>query len=307
MAAPVHARHLRRLGLLLVVVALAAGFNLAMSGGADAQDTPQLDPALVDQGRQLYGQACILCHGPEGQGITDDGSGVFGPSLLGVGTASVDFMVRTGRMPAEDSSDPLIRRDPQYTDTQRTALSAYVESLTRAAIADQEERIAEGEDIPAAELIELGPDIPVIQGWEESDLGRGLELFTTNCAACHGPTAAGIAVGRGDVSSNLRDSEPIVVAEAVRVGPGVMPVFGDEVVTDDDLKAIVAWVDDVTHRESAGGFAFGRGGPVSEGLIAWIVGLGVLGVVIYLLGEREGTEDVVDTDEPEPDTGATHG
>nr|WP_274388091.1 c-type cytochrome [Salsipaludibacter albus] len=262
---------------------------------------------MVDQGRELYGQACILCHGPEGQGIPDDGSGVYGPSLLGVGAASVDFMVRTGRMPAEDSSDPLVRRPPQFNDTERAALTAYVQSLTQAAIDDQEERLAQGEDIPEAELIEPGPPIPDIQGWQEADLSRGLELFTTNCAACHGPTAAGIAVGRDDVSSNLRDSEPIVVAEAVRVGPGVMPVFGDEVVTDEDLEAIVAWVDDVTHRDSAGGFAFGRGGPVSEGLIAWIVGLGVLGVVIYLLGEREGTEDVVETDGPEPTTGATDG
>lgn len=298
MAASLPARQLRRIGLTLLVVALAAGFNVVLSGGAGAQDVDQLnteglDPALVAQGQELFGQHCIMCHGSQGQGNVADADnraeGTFGPSLQGVGAAAVDFMVRTGRMPMTDANNPLERQQPQFDDTERAALVAYVNSL-----------------VPPEER---GPDIPDVSGWQDADLGRGLELFTTNCAACHGPTAAGIAVGQKDISSNLKVSQPIDIGEAVRIGPGVMPVFGPEVITDEDLDAIVAWVRHVTHRESEAGVVVGRGGPVSEGMIAWIVGLAVLGIVIYLLGERHGTEDVSETDEdgPAPATGAEHG
>ncbi len=116
-------------------------------------------------------------------------------------------------------------------------------------------------------------------------------LFTSNCAACHGPTAAGIAVGQQDVSSNLAGIPPLQIAEAIRSGPGVMPVFGEEVLPQEELDAVVHWVVTLPDRSSPGGVALGRSGPVSEGLIAWVIGMGVLGVAVYLLGERIGTTD----------------
>lgn len=284
----------RRIGAVLMAVSLAAGFNLVVSGGAVAQED-ELDPALVQQGETLYGQHCVLCHGPQAQGLVND-TKAQGPSLIGVGAASVDFMVRTGRMPAVSAFDPLIQRESDFSETERAALAAYVEQLTIDEIAAQDERrdaAAEaGEDFDEVP-IERGPEIPRVDNLDDADFARGLELFTTNCAACHGPTAAGIAVGQDDVSSNLQGVEPVVLAEAIRIGPGVMPVFGEDALPQEDLEAIVAWTQDVTQRESPGGVAVGRGGPVSEGLVAWVVGIGLLGTVIYLLGEREGTTDEV--------------
>ncbi len=301
MAATVPSSWMRRVGLALVAVSLAAGFNLALTAGAGAQDVerPDLDPELVAQGEQIYGQACVLCHGPQGQGLVND-TPAQGPSLIGVGTASVDFMVRTGRMPAVSAYDPLIRRESPYTGTERAALAAYVTRLTLDAIDRQDERRAdaelEGQEFDEAPIT-LGPDIPVVEGYQDASLAVGQELFTSNCAACHGPTAAGIAVGRDDVSSNLKGTEPVVVAEAIRIGPGVMPVFGEETIPQEDLLAIVRWTGDVTRRDSPGGVSVGRGGPVAEGLIAWVVGIGLLGAAIYLLGEREGTTDLPEDDE----------
>lgn len=301
MAASASSSWTRRVGLLLVAVSLAAGFNLVVSAatGAQAQDQ-DLDPALVEQGQNIYGSACVQCHGPEGRGrsVAEQDPNQ-GPSLIGVGAASVDFMVRTGRMPAVSFYDPLIERDSRYNQTERAALTAYVTRLTLDAIEAQQERRAEaeeaGDDFDEPPIM-LGPDIPSVAGYEDADLATGLELFTSNCAACHGPTAAGIAVGRDDVSSNLEDTDPVVVAEAIRIGPGVMPVFGEDTLPQEDLEALVAWTEDVTRRSSPGGVAIGRGGPVSEGLVAWVVGIGLLGTVIYLLGEREGTVDLPDDD-----------
>lgn len=259
---------LRRSGVALLLVVLAGSANLAVSWAQEdeAPGAQDPDPQLVERGDQLFARHCATCHGDRARGIDQEGpSG--GPPLTGVGAASVDFMLRTGRMPMENQHDELTRGPVRFDATDRAALVAYVTSLAPD---------------------EQGPGIPDVSGYESADLARGLELFTNNCAACHGPTAAGIAVGQNDVSSNLDVATPIEIAEAIRSGPGVMPVFSDDVMDEQDLDAVTAWVMHLRDRESPGGLSVGRSGPVSEGFVAWLVGLGLLGIVMYLLGEKAG-------------------
>lgn len=260
---------LRRTGLLLLLVVVAGSINLAVAVAQD-DGQAQYDPELVARGERLYQNNCAFCHGDNGAGLDQEGP-AGGPSLLDVGAASTDFMIRTGRMPAVDQHDRLRRRPPKFNDTDRTALVAYVDTLS-----------------------EGGSPIPDVRGFEDSDLSRGLEVFTTNCAACHGATAAGVAVGQNDISSNLDVASPIEIAEAIRSGPGVMPQFSDETLTQEDLLAVVNWVDELNERATPGGLSVGRSGPVSEGFIAWLVGLGFLGIVMYLLGERATDKDTAD-------------
>jgi ubiquinol-cytochrome c reductase cytochrome c subunit len=263
---------------LTAVLGAAVGLNLLFGpGGATAQEEGlgaqwAADDELVDRGAGLFGTHCALCHGESGRGLQQPGAQA-GPSLIGVGAASVDFMIRTGRMPMTDAQDRLRRGPQRFSDEDRRALVAFVESL------------APGE----------GPDIPDVDGWEEhGDLALGLELFTRNCAACHGPTAQGIAVGRRDVSSTLDVAAPIEIAQAVRSGPGVMPRFLDDTMDEEELLAVTAWVMELRDREAPGGWSFGRSGPVAEGFLAIVVGLGLLGVVMYLLGERHREEEEAD-------------
>ena len=232
------------------------------------------DPDLIEEGEQLFGRSCALCHGEAGRGISREAAPeAYGPSLVDVGPASVDFMLRTGRMPLDNANEQLQHRPQQVSDAERRALVAYVASL------------GEGG----------GPPIPDIRGWPDSELSTGLELFTTNCAACHGPTAAGVAVGQQDVSSPLDDATPLEIAEAIRTGPGVMPVFGDDVLDQEELESVVHWVMELRDRGSPGGVHLGRSGPVWEGLVAWTLGIGGLLVVMYLLGEKaEEDEDDVE-------------
>jgi ubiquinol-cytochrome c reductase cytochrome c subunit len=254
------------------VLGIAIVLNLLFEPGATAQEQGlgaqwAQDDALVDRGAGLFGTHCALCHGESGRGLEQRGPQQ-GPSLIGVGAASVDFMIRTGRMPMSDAQHRLERAPQRFSDDDRRALVAFVENL------------APGE----------GPDIPDVDAWEEEgDLAVGLELFTRNCAACHGPTAQGIAVGRRDVSSTLDVAEPIEIAQAVRSGPGVMPRFLEDTMDEEELLAVTAWVMELRDREAPGGWSFGRSGPVAEGFLAVVVGLGLLGIVMYLLGER--TED----------------
>lgn len=265
MTPPRHRVHLRRAGLAVLVLVLLGVVNVAIALAQDDEQTA--DPDLLARGEQLFGQDCAICHGDQGRGLEQEGR-AGGPPLTDVGAASVDFMLRTGRMPAESQQAPLRRSRPAYDDTDRAALVAYVTTF------------GSGE----------GAAIPDIEGWQDADLGRGLQLFTTNCAACHGPTAAGIAVGQNDISSNLDVASPLEIAEAVRSGPGVMPVFSQDVMGQEDLEAVTAWVMNLRDRESPGGLSIGRSGPVTEGFVAWLVGLGLLGIVMYLLGEKAGDE-----------------
>lgn len=262
---------LRRCGVVVLLLVLAGTVNLAVALAQDNGDQPLDDPALVARGDQLYGQHCALCHGDAGRGLDQPGS-AGGPPLLGVGAAAVDFMLRTGRMPLENQQDQMRRGRARFDETDRAAIVAYVVSL------------APGE----------GAAIPTIEGWQEADLARGLEEFTSNCAACHGPTAAGVAVGQRDISSNLSAASPLEIAEAIRSGPGVMPVFGSDVMTQEDLEAVTAWVVHLRERSQPGGLSVGRSGPVTEGFIAWLVGLGLLGIVMYLLGEKATDEGPAD-------------
>jgi ubiquinol-cytochrome c reductase cytochrome c subunit len=268
------ARGWRALLLAGSLLGAAVGLNLLFGPtDADAQEEGvgarlAQDEDLVDRGSELFGTHCALCHGEQGRGLPIQGPRG-GPSLEGVGPASVDFMLRTGRMPMNNAQDRLQRHPQRFPDEDRRALIAYVESLD-----------------PGA-----GPEIPDIEGWEDADLARGLELFTQNCAACHGPTAQGIAVGQRDVSSTLDVAEPIEIAQAIRSGPGVMPRFLEDTMTEEEVREVTAWIMDLRERESPGGWAFGRSGTVTEGFLAVVIGLGLLSIIMYLLGERSRDEE----------------
>lgn len=121
---------MRRTGLVLVTLALAALSNLALSTNASAQDDQvgQVDQQLVQQGNALWQENCARCHGANGLGVISDEAAA-GPAIINVGAASVDFMIASGRMPAESQFDPLTRRSPAFDDTQRAALVAYVTQL----------------------------------------------------------------------------------------------------------------------------------------------------------------------------------
>ncbi|MGH3112020.1 MAG: c-type cytochrome, partial [Gaiellaceae bacterium] len=166
-------------GLLVALAVLLT----APSAGAQSSE-------LVEEGRSLYAEDCISCHGPLGEGVLPaqphQGAGGVtgtGPSLLGVGPASVDFYLSTGRMPLRDPTEPPRRDEPEYDRSQIEALIAYVASLGPG-----------GEPIPEVEP-------------ESGDVGRGLELFTTSCAGCHQVVAEG-GIVTGAVAPALYEATP---------------------------------------------------------------------------------------------------
>jgi ubiquinol-cytochrome c reductase cytochrome c subunit len=179
-----------------------------------------------------------------------------------VGPAAVDFMLATGRMPLSDPDQQPTRQPPQYSPEEIEALVAYVVSLGLG-----------GESIPF-----VSP--------EAGDLSLGRDLYSANCLACHGAGGQGATVGAGQIAPSLRRATPVQIAEAVRVGPGPMPPFTDELVDQHELDSLVRYVMDLRTQPNPGGLDLGRVGPVVEGFVGWVVGLGLLLLVIRLTGTR---------------------
>jgi ubiquinol-cytochrome c reductase cytochrome c subunit len=212
-------------------------------------------PAPRAEGRQLFVDGCASCHGFDARGVP----GV-GPSLVGVGAQAADFYLSTGRMPLKEKTgrEP-VRSDPAYPPDQIRALVAYVGSLG-------------------------GPGIPAVHP-ERGSLQEGLRAYTTYCAGCHQIVGQG-GVVTGAIPPTLEDATPTQIAEAVRVGPYVMPPFDERTIDGRTLDSIIRYIQLTQDPVDRGGWSIGHLGPIPEGLVAWLIGLAALVAVIRIIGER---------------------
>jgi ubiquinol-cytochrome c reductase cytochrome c subunit len=262
---------LRRLAILLSVAGAAAAVFAATGGlrgaGHAAAQTPSPSPLTVGPtapptsgpGRELYLEDCAYCHGALGEG------GNLGPPLIGVGAASADFMLSTGRMPISKPEAQPRRRPPAYTPEEIRELVAFVSALGPG-----------------------GPPIPDVDPARGS-LGQGAELFEGNCAACHGSVAAGGALTSGLEAPSLIGSTPVQTAEAIRLGgagyrTGKMPKFGPDLLNDHEVDSIARYVEYLQDPQDRGGQNLGHLGPIPEGAVAWLVGLLALVVFVRWIG-----------------------
>lgn len=224
------------------------------------------------QGKQLYGQYCVSCHGANGQGVAqgrtiggapqriqEQQRGV-GPSLRGVGALAADFYLRTGYMPLHRVGDQPRRARVLFDDAQIRALVAYIASL------------------------EKGPPIPKPRP-ERGNLSEGLHLFTDRCAGCHQVVAQGGVVS-GALPPPLENATDVQIAEAVRLGPYLMPRFGEGELSDRDVASVARYVLATRSPDDRGGWGIGHVGPVPEGLVAWLVGMTAMLGIARLLAER---------------------
>jgi ubiquinol-cytochrome c reductase cytochrome c subunit len=249
---------------LLALLALA----LLLTGAAYATVAPESATAesassvsQVEAGRQLFVVGCASCHGLNAEGITtagtDDAKGNYGPSLIGVGAAAVGFQMETGRMPMAQTAPQAPRKHIEYTQEEINQIATYVASL------------APGPARPSEEDLDW-------QSVDKEGISEGGEFFRTNCTACHNSVGAGGALPSGRYAPTLQGVDAIHIYEAMLTGPQQMPVFSDEVMRPEDKRAIIGYLNELHDRPQDGGLALGGLGPVSEGLWAWIIGLGSL-------------------------------
>jgi ubiquinol-cytochrome c reductase cytochrome c subunit len=245
---------------LLLIAALSA---LCFPLGADAD--------LVQQGYHLYGRYCISCHAAGGKGsagrpigsgplrVQHQSTGI-APSLIGVGALAADFYLRTGYMPLPHLGMQPRRRHVFLSDQEIKALTAYVASLGP------------------------GPGIPTPHP-ERGSLSEGLHLFTDHCAGCHQVVAEGGYV-TGALPPPLEDATSVQIAQAVRIGPYVMPKFSKKDISDRQLDSIIRYVNYAKHPDDRGGWAIGHLGPIPEGFVTWFIGMVALVAICMVIGKR---------------------
>ena len=59
------------------------------------------------------------------------------------------------------------------------------------------------------------------------------------------------------------------IAEAVRVGPYLMPRFSTSQISDAQLNSIIKYVQSTAAPDNRGGWGIGNLGPIPEGLVTW--------------------------------------
>lgn len=250
-------RHKAAAPFLLLLGLIAVGATYSVASAATSTTTTTADRSvLIEEGRQIFLKGCSSCHGLNAEG------GQIAPSLIGVGAASVDFQVGTGRMPMADMSTQAMRKKPIYDAEETAAVAAYVASL------------APGPEIPSEESLNYERD---------GNTAEGGELFRNNCAMCHNFAGQGGALTQGKYAPTLMGVEPKHIYEAMVTGPQSMPVFSDKTLTPDEKLSIIKWIKSAEKEPNLGGASLGRVGPVTEGLLGWVLGLGMLiGVAVWL-------------------------
>jgi len=255
----------------LVAIVLLAGLGAATVALAEPPSGIVHEPggsehSKAQLGAGLFAANCASCHGPLGEGVeraNDRGAGGIaaqGPSLRGVGELAPDFYLRTGRMPIAHAGEEPERQRPLFNSREIAAISAYVAGFGG------------------------GPKVP----HPHPDYGspvEGMSLFTEHCAGCHQIVGEGGYVSGAKVPV-LQHANATEIAEAVRIGPFLMPKFPKSQISDADLDKIVAYVLASQHPDDRGGLGIGHLGPVPEGIVAWLVAAFALTGVCVLIGSR---------------------
>jgi ubiquinol-cytochrome c reductase cytochrome c subunit len=249
---------LRLVAALTLFGALYAAFAPGIQS-ASAEDGTSLSAAAAE-GKQIFDNSCVSCHGSNAEGVTDRG-----PSLIGVGSAAVEFQVATGRMPMARQEAQAERKAPQYTREEAAQIGQYIQEL------------GGGPQLPSGDkLAATGAD----------DIAAGGELFRVNCSSCHTFGGGGGALSSGKFAPALSEATDRDIYAAMLTGPQNMPVFGDNQLTPEEKMQVIAYIQNLEADQDPGGWAMGRLGPVPEGLAIFLIGMvGIVLATLWIAGK----------------------
>jgi len=264
------ARHTRPVLAAALAAALLAAAGIAAPAAAAPQSgivRPDSEPTQpsVQLGSELFAGNCASCHGIAGAGIQSPRPGAGGilgqgPPLKDVGAQAADFYLSTGYMPLGNPHLQPYTSRVLFSKKEIRALTMYVASLGN------------------------GPPIPDPNP-AAGKLSEGLQLFTLHCAGCHQEVARGGFVTGARVPP-LQGENARQIAEAVRIGPYLMPKFPKSQISDAQLNSIIKYVLAQNDPPNRGGWGIGNIGPIPEGLVTWWIAVPLLILVCLLLGRK---------------------
>lgn len=291
-------------GPALVVALAAVAFSvMAFSAGSGSAAEPPVstNPADIQAGDALFIAHCSSCHGNNGVGSEK------APALINSGAAAADFYLSTGRMPLSEPGDQAQRTRPFFNPHEIRQLVAYVNALPQI----NGEPNNTGPTIPSiSPVCDTSGGAGNVANAQKGDYGfegaggsggglgghgpgpcttlaQGLQLFSLNCAQCHDASGSGGMLSKGNMVPSLKDATAVQVAEAVRVGPQPMPIFGPRELSDEQVSAIANYVQYLRKPADRGGLGIAHFGPVPEGFVGIVIGLFIMLVATRLIGTRE--------------------
>ncbi|MDQ1726029.1 MAG: ubiquinol-cytochrome c reductase cytochrome c subunit [Frankiaceae bacterium] len=243
--------------VLALALLILGGVYSAMAPTGYAQNTPSASADQLARGKALFTLNCASCHGMNAQGSSE------APDIRPEGAAAVDFQVGTGRMPLSGIGLQAKRRTPRFTDAEIQALAAYVGSLGN------------------------GPAEPTQADLNTTNasVARGGRIFSENCAQCHNVVGQGGALTGGQAAPELQLATDKQIWEALSTAPGNMPSFLNQL-QQKDKSDVIAYVTSIRSNFDKGGNPIGRLGPVPEGAVGWVLGVGGLLVFCVWIGSR---------------------
>ena len=250
--------------VLALALLVLGGVYSALAPTGYAQDSGTADQ--IAKGRDLYTINCSSCHGLNAEGSN------LAPDIRPEGAAAVDFQVGSGRMPLASLGMQAKRRAPRFTQEQIDELAAYVGSLSATS----------PKEPSAAQTTVRDANGQLIAG---IDIAKGGRIFSENCAQCHNVVGGGGALTGGKAAPELRLATDKQIWEALATAPGNMPSFLKQL-DDKDKLNVIAYVTSIRSNFDKGGNPIGRLGPVPEGAVGWILGVGGLLVFCVWIGSR---------------------
>lgn len=258
-----------RVAVTVLSLAVLGGSSVALAASQNGIVRPTYEPPnpSAKLGEELFNANCASCHGIRGGGVARPRPGAgdltgAGPPLQGVGAMAADFYLRTGFMPLANIHAQPSNQRVLFTGKEVKALTEFVAALAP------------------------GPGVPHPEP-SKGSLAQGFKLFTEDCAGCHQSVARGGFVTGARVPP-LQGIDAAEVAEAVRIGPYLMPRFSERQISDAELSSIVRYVLSTNRPDNRGGWSIGNLGPIPEGIVAGLAAL-ALAVGCLAVGRRLGT------------------
>jgi len=252
--------------LLLGLVVVTLLYGVITRQGTGAQAAPATELQDIANGKALFDANCATCHG-----FGAVGNPGIAPSLIGAGSAAVYFQMSTGRMPAKEVGAENERKPTLFTEEEILDIAAYIQS------------IGGGPEIPSPEQVST----------EGANTALGSQLFSANCAQCHGFAGAGGALTYGKDAPPLTQSTATQIYTAMLTGPEAMPVFSDGTIPPYAKRDIIAYIEATRTEPNPGGFSLGRTGPITEGLVIFLGGMGFLVLIaMWITAKRREPWDV---------------
>jgi ubiquinol-cytochrome c reductase cytochrome c subunit len=180
-----------------------------------------------------------------------------------------DFYLRMGFMPLGNPHEQPEQSRVLFSEKEIRSLVSYVASLRPG-----------GLPIPHPGVRFVGDRL---EG--PGTVNDGLYQFTLHCAGCHQ------IVGRGGFVTGarvppLQGLTATEIAEAVRIGPYLMPRFSPTEISNYELDSIIKYVLSTRAPVNHGGWGIGNLGPIPEGIAAWWIGIPLLLGLCVILGKR---------------------